>query len=109
MLEQSKVIFICLVIAFVFTSGYYVRGKFDLAAQEKILAAQIEEANKKQKEVESKAAEAETKLATERKKTAYLNKKWSAYRATTHINCELSDDVIGLLHDATSPLSIVPR
>jgi hypothetical protein len=81
-----------------------VKGKFDTAAQEEVLQAQIAATAKKQAEIETVAKAAETELLTERQKSAMLGKTLGTIRATkTHHDCKLDAATVGLLRDATRP------
>jgi hypothetical protein len=83
---------------------WHVKSKFDTAAQEEVLRAQIAATAKKQAEVEAVAQAAETELLTERQKSAMLGKTLGIIRATkTHHDCVLDAATLGLLRDATSP------
>lgn len=100
---QWKIGLIALAVVAAFGTGTYLKGKFEEAAQAKLLRAQIEATAKRQAEVEAVARAAEAALLTERQKSAMLSKKLGGIRASqTHSVCKLDPDVIGLLRDATA-------
>lgn len=96
-----KPIGIILVILAVFYAGYHVRGTLDQIASDKALQAQIEANKQAQDELNAKSAKVEADLAMERLKSSDLQKRWSRINAQKHAVCSLSNDVRGLLHDAS--------
>ena len=96
-----------LILAFLALYGgavWHVKAKFDQAAQEAILEAQVAATARRQAEIETVARAAESDLLTERQKSAMLDKKLGAIRADkTHSDCRLDAATLGLLADATKP------
>jgi len=89
---------------------WHTKGQYDQAAQEAVLAEQIQDAAKKQTAIEALAKATESDLLTERQKTAMLTKQMGAARASkNHTNCKLDVTTIGLLKDATSPAHHISR
>jgi hypothetical protein len=90
------------VLAFQDAIVWRVRGKFDTAAQEEALKAQVAATTEKQKAMEETAAAAEVELLRERQNSAMLAKRLGTIRASkTHTHCDLDSDTLGLLKDAT--------
>ena len=105
-----KIGLVAAAILLVFDAGYYVKGKFDEADQAEVLRDQIRADRTEQDRVAGVAKAAEADLLAQRQKLANLNKRWSAYRAQKdHTDCRLDPDAIGLLKDATSGASGLPR
>lgn len=85
-----------------FYAGYHTRGAFDQVTADKLLQHQIELNEEAQDKINTKAKLLEINLAAERTKSSSLETRWRKINAQKHTACNLSDDTISILHDATS-------
>lgn len=93
----------------IFNAGFFIKGKFEEAAQADILRQQIKAQAEKQDDMKAKAEAAEAMLAALRRNQSDINRKWNQIRAQDPSLCLLGDSRVGLLREATSPAGEAAR
>jgi Tfp pilus assembly protein PilO len=93
----------------IFNAGFFIKGKFEEAAQADILRQQIKAQAEKQDDMKAKAEAAEAVLSALRRNQSDINRKWNQIRAQDPSLCLLGDSRVGLLREATGPAGEAAR